>query len=106
MSPYPKLTIYSCDLEKYFSGRIFTALEVPRRKPAPDLFLHAAEVMGFEPQACLVIEDSVNGVLAAKAAGMIAWGFCIHHNESALRDAGADEVFRSMLEVQKALGLE
>ena len=44
-------------------------------KPAPDLFLYAAAALGMAPEHCLVIEDSVNGVLAARAAGMRVWGF-------------------------------
>lgn len=56
-------------------GRCFTASEVPRGKPAPDLFLHAAARMGVEPAACVVIEDSAAGIAAALAAGMAAWRF-------------------------------
>ena len=53
-----------------FAGRIFSATEVPRGKPAPDLFLHAAQRMRADPSQCVVIEDSVPGVTAALAAGM------------------------------------
>ena len=53
-----------------FHGRIFSAGEVARGKPSPDLFLYAAERMGVRPGACAVVEDSVNGVVAARAAGM------------------------------------
>lgn len=58
-----------------FAGRIFSAEEVPRGKPAPDLFLHAAAQMGAEPGQCVVVEDSVFGVEAARAAGMRALGY-------------------------------
>ena len=58
-----------------FAGRAFTASEVARGKPAPDLFLHAAGRMGVEPAACVVIEDSLNGVRAGLAAGMQVWRF-------------------------------
>ncbi|AWN38752.1 hydrolase [Methylobacterium radiodurans] len=58
-----------------FEGRIFSSVEVTRGKPFPDLFLHAAARMGFPPEACLVIEDSVPGVTAARAAGMRVVGF-------------------------------
>ena len=54
----------------YFDGRIFSAAEVANGKPAPDLFLHAAERMGFAPADCVVVEDSRYGVQAARAAGM------------------------------------
>lgn len=53
----------------------FTASEVAQGKPAPDLFLHAAARMGVAPAACLVIEDSLTGLRAAKAAGMEVWRF-------------------------------
>lgn len=53
----------------------FTASEVARGKPAPDLFLHVAERMGTPPAACLVIEDSLTGIRAARAAGMEVWRF-------------------------------
>ena len=55
-----------------FAGRLFSATEVPRGKPAPDLFLHAARSMGWEPASCVVVEDSAAGVDAALAAGMRA----------------------------------
>lgn len=57
-------------LERYFDDRIFSATEVARGKPAPDLFLRAAETLRTSPAACAVIEDSVYGVEAALAAGM------------------------------------
>ncbi|MBX3143680.1 MAG: HAD family hydrolase [Trueperaceae bacterium] len=59
-----------------FRGRIFSATDVSRGKPAPDLFLHAAASMGAAPEACVVVEDSVSGVTAARAAGMkvLAYG--------------------------------
>lgn len=53
-----------------FEGRIFSAVEVERGKPAPDLFLHAAARMGAAPEACAVVEDSPKGVEAGVAAGM------------------------------------
>lgn len=58
-----------------FEGRIFSAVEVSRGKPAPDLFLHAAVRMGAEPSRCAVVEDSVPGVRAGVAAGMTVYGY-------------------------------
>ncbi|MFC5645096.1 HAD family hydrolase [Kitasatospora cinereorecta] len=58
-----------------FAGRIFSAAEVTHGKPAPDLFLHAARRMGVDPAACVVVEDSRPGILAARAAGMRALGY-------------------------------
>ncbi|MEU3462187.1 HAD family hydrolase [Streptomyces sp. NPDC006733] len=59
-----------------FAGRIFSATEVERGKPAPDLFLHAARTLGADPAHCVVVEDSHFGVEAARAAGMRAFGYC------------------------------
>ena len=56
----------------HFEGRLFSATEVSHGKPAPDLFLHAARTMGWEPSSCVVVEDSSYGVDAALAAGMQA----------------------------------
>lgn len=53
-----------------FDGRVFSAAEVARGKPAPDLFLHAAESMGWSPSHCVVVEDSAHGVRAGLDAGM------------------------------------
>lgn len=58
-----------------FQGRIFSAQDVPRGKPYPDLFEYAARRMGAKPGRCLVVEDSPHGVTAAKAAGMIVIGY-------------------------------
>jgi HAD superfamily hydrolase (TIGR01509 family) len=85
-------------------GRLFSAEMVRHGKPAPDLFLHAAAGMGAAPGRTLVIEDSVSGVRAGKAAGMTVWGF-IGGSHYAARDghtllmaAGADRVFDRMAE--------
>lgn len=59
----------------YFGDRIFSATDVGRGKPAPDLFLHAAETLGVAPADCAVVEDSVYGVEAALAAGMAAFAY-------------------------------
>ncbi|WP_324611634.1 MULTISPECIES: HAD-IA family hydrolase [Streptomyces] len=58
-----------------FAGRIYSASEVARGKPAPDLFLYAAQRTGADPSACAVVEDSGPGVAAARAAGMRAFGY-------------------------------
>jgi HAD superfamily hydrolase (TIGR01509 family) len=58
-----------------FVGRIFSASDVARGKPAPDLFLHAANRMGADPSECAVVEDSRYGLEAARAAGMRAFGY-------------------------------
>ena len=70
-----KLSLEVTGLAPFFAGRCFTASEVEKGKPAPDLFLHAARRMGLEPSRAVVIEDSEMGVRAALAAGMDAWHF-------------------------------
>jgi HAD superfamily hydrolase (TIGR01509 family) len=62
-------------LWEHFGGHVYSAEHVTNAKPAPDLFLHAAQQLGVAPADCLVIEDSVNGVKAGLAAGMTVWGF-------------------------------
>ena len=88
-------------LDAYFSlKKVFSAWDVPRGKPAPDVFLHAAKKMNVSPEKCLVIEDSVAGVTAGKAAGMTVFGFCGGSHcppthADMLKNAGADKIFSS-----------
>jgi len=79
-------------------GRLHSHHDVPRGKPAPDLFLAAAAAEDAAPLACLVVEDSVPGVRAAAAAGMDCLGYAGHTDGAALRNAGA-VLFRSMFEL-------
>lgn len=88
-----------------FGPRVFTASEVARGKPAPDLFLHAAERLGVRPADCVVIEDSVHGVQAGVAAGMRVWGFTGGGHADAglagrLAEAGAAAVFGRFAEMR------
>jgi HAD superfamily hydrolase (TIGR01509 family) len=91
-------------LRARFEGRIFSAYQVARGKPHPDLFLFAAETMGVAPRACVVIEDSPLGVTAAKAAGMAVLGFAPEDDGADLTAAGAT-LFRDMAELPGLLGL-
>jgi HAD superfamily hydrolase (TIGR01509 family) len=68
-------TLARTGLAQLFEGRIFSATEVERGKPAPDLFLHAASRMQVDPGRCVVVEDSRYGVAAARSAGMRVVGF-------------------------------
>ena len=86
------------------TSAIFSTALVPRGKPAPDIFLHAAEKMGTSPARSIAIEDSAPGVAAAKAAGMTTFGFtggshCRPRHEARLKAAGADLVFADMREL-------
>ena len=101
------LSLALTGLAPHFGDRLYTAQMVARGKPAPDLFLYAAEKMRVAPRSTLVIEDSVTGVIAAKAAGMTAWGFVggSHYRSrdgrTMLYDAGADRVFDRMADFWK-----
>jgi HAD superfamily hydrolase (TIGR01509 family) len=65
-------------------------LQVERKKPFPDIYLEAARRVGTDPERCLVVEDAVSGVKAAKAAGMACLAFAGSFPETELRGAGAD----------------
>lgn len=69
------LTLRTSGLAQYFEHRIFTFADVARGKPAPDVFLLAAERCAAEPRRCVVVKDSPSGVAAARAAGMRVLGF-------------------------------
>ncbi|MFE1954527.1 HAD family hydrolase [Streptomyces sp. NPDC059524] len=79
------------------AGRVFSAQDVGRGKPAPDLFLYAAQRMGVAPERCVVVEDSPLGVRAARAAGMDVYGFTAM--TPAERLEGADGLFSDMREL-------
>jgi HAD superfamily hydrolase (TIGR01509 family) len=70
-----RFTLGLTGLWERFAGHIFSADDVAHGKPAPDVFLHAAECMGVAPPRCAVIEDSSSGVTAAMAAGMSVFAF-------------------------------
>ncbi|MGY4402899.1 HAD family hydrolase [Bradyrhizobium sp. USDA 3315] len=97
-----KFSLELTGLAASFGPRLYTAQMVRHGKPAPDLFLHAASAMGAAPRRTLVIEDSVSGVMAAKAAGMKVWGFVggahyrLADGSALLRQAGADRIFAAM----------
>ena len=77
-----------------FAGRAFSADDVARPKPAPDLFLHAAATLGAYPDACLVVEDTPPGIEAGRRAGMYVWAPASTYEEAEL--AGADRVSPTM----------
>ncbi|MFJ3618653.1 HAD family hydrolase [Streptomyces iakyrus] len=89
-------------LDQWFDEeRIFSSQDVGRGKPAPDLFLYAAERMGVSPERCVVVEDSPLGVQAAVAAGMDVYGFTAMTPAEKL--AGADRLFSDMGELADLL---
>ncbi|WP_369720304.1 HAD family hydrolase [Bradyrhizobium sp. LLZ17] len=91
-----------------FAPNIFSAVQVSNGKPAPDLFLFAAQKMGVPPERCVVIEDSLAGIAGARAAGMIVFGFhggshCRDGYAETLREAGADLIFDDMRELPELI---
>ena len=93
-------------LYERFKGRIFSTTEVKNGKPAPDLFLHAADCMGVEPAACAVIEDSQYGVEAARAAGMNAFGYAGGLTPGYRLEGPNTTLFSDMRELPGLLGQE
>jgi HAD superfamily hydrolase (TIGR01509 family) len=93
-----------CGLAAHFEGRCFSATQVANGKPAPDLFLFAAARMGFAPADCAVVEDSLAGLAAAKAAGMKAYAYAGagHTDRGELAATGAMVIDR-MAELVTAL---
>lgn len=96
-----RVSLEATDLLRFFEPNIFSASDVPRGKPAPDLFLYVADKMRVAPGACIVVEDSPAGVAAATAAGMVSIGFVggTHAGpnlESLLINAGAQAVIADM----------
>jgi HAD superfamily hydrolase (TIGR01509 family) len=95
-------------LWQHFAPNVFSATQVSRGKPAPDLFLLAAREMSVPPSGCVVIEDSPFGVQAAVSAGMNPLGFtgashCGPAHAEVLRKAGATRVFSRMAELPAIL---
>ena len=88
----------------YFDGCIFSGHEMARSKPAPDVYLAAAQHLKAAPVQCLVVEDSVTGVQAGVAAGATVWAFCPQPEQgAALREAGASHLFGHMADLPALL---
>ncbi|MCI5044401.1 MAG: HAD-IA family hydrolase [Aquisalinus sp.] len=103
---HDKLTRF--DLWDDFAPHAYSAELVDHGKPAPDIFLYAAEKIETDPARCIVIEDSANGVRAGIAAGMSVWGFtggghCYEGHGDRLVEAGAAEVIENHEALQEKL---
>jgi HAD superfamily hydrolase (TIGR01509 family) len=90
-------------LLSYFDNNIFSASQVKHGKPAPDIFLFAAENMGFMPAQCAVVEDSPTGVQAGVAAGMKVLAYTGTFKSEQLKDAGAHIIFEDMKKLPSLL---
>ncbi|SCK40892.1 haloacid dehalogenase superfamily, subfamily IA, variant 3 with third motif having DD or ED [Variovorax sp. HW608] len=93
-----KIGILDC-----FEGRVFSGHEMPRSKPAPDVYLAAAQALGVDPARCAVVEDTVTGASAGVAAGATVFGYSPsdlgHSGPEALRAVGVAHVFTDMAEL-------
>jgi len=100
-----ELTLGLTGLKRYFGERLFSASMVAHGKPEPDIFLYAAEQMGYLPETCVVVEDSPTGVTAAVAAGMRVLAYVADTDAEVLRIAGA-QPFAEMAALPALLGLD
>ena len=98
-----ELQLARCGLARFFEGRVFSGHEMPRSKPAPDVYLAAAAALGVDPRRCAVVEDTVPGTTAGVAAGATVFGYSPseagHDAPAALRAAGAVHVVPDMREL-------
>lgn len=102
-----KMKLERVGLSSAFGRHVYTS-EATRSKPHPDVFLQAAAGIGVVPERIVVIEDSSNGIIGAKRAGMVAVGYtggghCLEGHERALYEVGADLVFGSYPEMGRHL---
>jgi HAD superfamily hydrolase (TIGR01509 family) len=103
-----EMQLAKCGLLPYFEGRIYSGHEMPRSKPAPDVYLAAMAPLGVQAARCAVIEDTVTGVTAGVAAGATVFGYSPpeagHDAPAALQAAGATTIFTEMAELPLLLG--
>lgn len=91
-----KLNLTLTKLMDYFNGNIYSAYQIKKWKPLPDLFWYAAQQMEFEVEECAVIEDSLAGVQAAVAGGFDVYAIANDRNRETLQAAGATATFTNM----------
>ncbi len=96
------LRLKLANLTEFFGDAIFSGLEVPHPKPAPDVFLAAAQSFNIPPSRCIVIEDSIPGVTAGVRAGMKVYGYAAFTSAEMLQAAGAIP-FANMMELKSML---
>lgn len=97
-----KLNLELSGLLPYFESKIFSCYTIQKWKPDPAVFLWAAETMGFKPHECLIIEDSLSGVQAAKNGGFDVFGFTAHDYDNELNSI-ATKTFNNMNQLLKLL---
>jgi HAD superfamily hydrolase (TIGR01509 family) len=101
------LQLTKTGLLHFFDGRIFSGVEMPKSKPAPDVYLAAAAALGADPKRCAVIEDSPTGARAGVAAGCTVFAFCpvspSHSTPEAMRAVGSHQIFTNMADLPALL---
>jgi HAD superfamily hydrolase (TIGR01509 family) len=101
------LQLTKTGLLHFFDGRIFSGVEMPKSKPAPDVYLAAAAALGVDPKRCAVIEDSPTGARSGVAAGCTVMAYCpdspSHSTPEALLAVGASHVFTDMAQLAALL---
>ena len=100
-----EVSLHVTGLLPYFQGRIFSAYDIGSWKPEPGMFLHAAQALGVAPERCAVVEDSILGVQAGKAAGMTVFGYDPRGDGVILSEAGT-QTFSSMAELLPLMGFD
>jgi HAD superfamily hydrolase (TIGR01509 family) len=93
------ITLGRTGLYERFKGRIFSAQDVARGKPAPDVYVLAARTLGYAPEVCFAVEDSPNGARAAIAAGMTTFGYAAQIDPALLEAVGVHAVFTDMVDL-------
>lgn len=97
-----KQNLTTTNLLESFDGNIFSCYDIGSWKPEPDIYLHAAKQMGFSPDECAVIEDSLAGIKSASAGGFNIFGFSNHNDKAEMEKLGAI-TFSDMKELQLLL---
>ena len=97
-----KLNLELTGLLPYFENKMFSCYTIQKWKPDPAIFLLAAETMGFKPEECVVIEDSLSGVMAAKNGGFDVYGFTAHDYNNQLAEE-ATKTFYNMSQLLKMI---
>ena len=98
-----KTNLYEIGLDAKHFDALVNGLEVEHKKPAPDIFLEAARRLGIDPAECIVFEDAVNGVQAAKAAGARCVGITSSFAADVLLEAGADTILPGFEEIKSEM---
>ncbi|MCK5102583.1 MAG: HAD-IA family hydrolase, partial [Cyclobacteriaceae bacterium] len=99
-----KLNLKTTNLIEKFENKIFSSYEIGSWKPDPGIFLFAAKKMGYKPNQCVVIEDSMAGIKAAKAGGFDVYALVKNRNENVLENTGVN-VFYDMNNLDSLLNI-